>query len=213
MGEGMEARYTLLTHFSQRYPKIPQFDSENKATVIGVCCPSRLNCSVAEVLACTSGLVRRGLRRVMMTRRLNIFNKKWNSSNKMGMTALEYWHAPLHGQLMTVSSVSSPMFERSTHTTRLRKWQPTSLLISTLNSRAEQIMKQRWLQTEKEMSWTPAPGDPVTGTEESPRLHIRLPYHQSLAITRPARCCQSTATRVDGTSTDTALQDHREISA
>ncbi|KAK3824590.1 MAG: beta-lactamase-like protein [Benniella sp.] len=37
VGEGMEARHTLLTHFSQRYPKIPQIDSENKATVIGVC--------------------------------------------------------------------------------------------------------------------------------------------------------------------------------
>ncbi|KAF9276888.1 hypothetical protein BGZ68_009684 [Mortierella alpina] len=37
VGEGMEAKFTLLTHFSQRYPKIPQFDSEDKSTVIGIC--------------------------------------------------------------------------------------------------------------------------------------------------------------------------------
>ncbi|KAF9184264.1 hypothetical protein BGZ51_003462 [Haplosporangium sp. Z 767] len=37
VGEGMEAKYTLLTHFSQRYPKIPRFDSEGKSTVIGIC--------------------------------------------------------------------------------------------------------------------------------------------------------------------------------
>lgn len=37
VGEGMGAKYTLLTHFSQRYPKIPQFDAENKSTVIGLC--------------------------------------------------------------------------------------------------------------------------------------------------------------------------------
>ncbi|KAG0198567.1 Zinc phosphodiesterase ELAC protein 2 [Mortierella sp. GBA30] len=37
VGEGMEAKFTLLTHFSQRYPKIPRFDSEDKSTVIGIC--------------------------------------------------------------------------------------------------------------------------------------------------------------------------------
>ncbi|KAG0367805.1 hypothetical protein BGZ54_003219 [Gamsiella multidivaricata] len=37
VGEGMEAKYTMLTHFSQRYPKIPKFDSEDKTTQIGIC--------------------------------------------------------------------------------------------------------------------------------------------------------------------------------
>ncbi|KAG0093309.1 hypothetical protein BGZ92_006417 [Podila epicladia] len=37
VGEGMEARFTMLTHFSQRYPKIPRFDYEDKSTVIGIC--------------------------------------------------------------------------------------------------------------------------------------------------------------------------------
>ncbi|KAG0356174.1 hypothetical protein BG005_004902 [Podila minutissima] len=37
VGEGMEARFTMLTHFSQRYPKIPRFDHEDKSTVIGIC--------------------------------------------------------------------------------------------------------------------------------------------------------------------------------
>ncbi|KAF9915565.1 hypothetical protein BX616_005853 [Lobosporangium transversale] len=37
VGEGMNAKYTMLTHFSQRYPKIPQFDSEDKTTSIGIC--------------------------------------------------------------------------------------------------------------------------------------------------------------------------------
>ncbi|KAF9101300.1 hypothetical protein BGX29_005816 [Mortierella sp. GBA35] len=37
VGEGMEAQHTLLTHFSQRYPKIPRFDSEDKSTIIGIC--------------------------------------------------------------------------------------------------------------------------------------------------------------------------------
>ncbi|KAG0283284.1 hypothetical protein BGZ96_012348 [Linnemannia gamsii] len=37
VGEGMEAKHTLLTHFSQRYPKIPRFDSDDKSTIIGIC--------------------------------------------------------------------------------------------------------------------------------------------------------------------------------
>ncbi|KAF9909274.1 Zinc phosphodiesterase ELAC protein 2 [Linnemannia zychae] len=37
VGEGMEARHTLLTHFSQRYPKIPRFEADDKATIIGLC--------------------------------------------------------------------------------------------------------------------------------------------------------------------------------
>ncbi|KAI8599324.1 beta-lactamase-like protein [Dissophora ornata] len=37
VGEGMEAKFTMLTHFSQRYPKIPKFDSEDKSTLIGIC--------------------------------------------------------------------------------------------------------------------------------------------------------------------------------
>ncbi|KAG0335250.1 hypothetical protein BG004_000073 [Podila humilis] len=37
VGETMEAKFTMLTHFSQRYPKIPRFDNENKNTVIGIC--------------------------------------------------------------------------------------------------------------------------------------------------------------------------------
>ncbi|KAK3842743.1 MAG: beta-lactamase-like protein [Linnemannia gamsii] len=37
VGEGMEAQHTLLTHFSQRYPKIPRFDADDKTTVIGIC--------------------------------------------------------------------------------------------------------------------------------------------------------------------------------
>ncbi|KAF9396722.1 Zinc phosphodiesterase ELAC protein 2 [Podila verticillata] len=37
VGEGMEARFTMLTHFSQRYPKIPRFDHEDKSTLIGIC--------------------------------------------------------------------------------------------------------------------------------------------------------------------------------
>ncbi|KAI1295847.1 hypothetical protein EDD11_007705 [Mortierella claussenii] len=37
VGEGMEAKFTMLTHFSQRYPKIPQFDSQDKSTKIGIC--------------------------------------------------------------------------------------------------------------------------------------------------------------------------------
>ncbi|KAG0046168.1 hypothetical protein BGZ83_008642 [Gryganskiella cystojenkinii] len=37
VGEGMDAKFTMLTHFSQRYPKIPRFDSEDKQTVIGIC--------------------------------------------------------------------------------------------------------------------------------------------------------------------------------
>lgn len=37
VGEGMEAKHTLLTHFSQRYPKIPRFDADGKSTIIGIC--------------------------------------------------------------------------------------------------------------------------------------------------------------------------------
>ncbi|KAF9206105.1 Zinc phosphodiesterase ELAC protein 2 [Haplosporangium sp. Z 27] len=37
VGEGMEAKITMLTHFSQRYPKIPYFEYEDKSTVIGIC--------------------------------------------------------------------------------------------------------------------------------------------------------------------------------
>ncbi|KAF9427791.1 hypothetical protein BGZ76_002186 [Entomortierella beljakovae] len=37
VGEGMEAKFTMLTHFSQRYPKIPFFSYEDKSTIIGVC--------------------------------------------------------------------------------------------------------------------------------------------------------------------------------
>ncbi|KAK3815639.1 MAG: beta-lactamase-like protein [Linnemannia elongata] len=37
VGEGMEAKHTLLTHFSQRYPKIPRFDADDKSTIIGIC--------------------------------------------------------------------------------------------------------------------------------------------------------------------------------
>ncbi|KAF9999725.1 Zinc phosphodiesterase ELAC protein 2 [Entomortierella chlamydospora] len=37
VGEGMGAKITMLTHFSQRYPKIPFFEYEDKSTVIGIC--------------------------------------------------------------------------------------------------------------------------------------------------------------------------------
>ncbi|KAG0290120.1 hypothetical protein BGZ98_003586, partial [Dissophora globulifera] len=37
VGEGMQAKFTMLTHFSQRYPKIPAFDYEDKSTIIGIC--------------------------------------------------------------------------------------------------------------------------------------------------------------------------------
>ncbi|KAF9107465.1 hypothetical protein BGX27_008728 [Mortierella sp. AM989] len=37
VGEGMGAKITMLTHFSQRYPKIPSFEYEDKSTVIGIC--------------------------------------------------------------------------------------------------------------------------------------------------------------------------------
>jgi len=37
VGEGMDAKFTLLTHFSQRYPSIPHFEGEDKSTVIGIC--------------------------------------------------------------------------------------------------------------------------------------------------------------------------------
>ncbi|KAF9921554.1 hypothetical protein FBU30_008389 [Linnemannia zychae] len=37
VGEGMGAMNTLLTHFSQRYPQIPRFNAEDKATTVGVC--------------------------------------------------------------------------------------------------------------------------------------------------------------------------------
>ncbi|GJJ73180.1 ribonuclease Z [Entomortierella parvispora] len=37
VGEGMDAKFTLLTHFSQRYPSIPNFDGDDKSTTIGIC--------------------------------------------------------------------------------------------------------------------------------------------------------------------------------
>ncbi|KAG0093768.1 Zinc phosphodiesterase ELAC protein 2 [Podila epicladia] len=38
VGEGMEARAVLLTHFSQRYPKIPKFEQREDRTIeIGIC--------------------------------------------------------------------------------------------------------------------------------------------------------------------------------
>ncbi|KAF9585055.1 Zinc phosphodiesterase ELAC protein 2 [Lunasporangiospora selenospora] len=37
VGEGMDAMFTMLTHFSQRYPKIPRFNASKTRTTVGIC--------------------------------------------------------------------------------------------------------------------------------------------------------------------------------